>query len=332
MGARELDTKRLDLARAIEDVDMPMVCDMLEAGGIDLNEEFDGKTFLMMAVEYGTDEMVKALLDAGANPSQGNFYKATPLHLSAQMGVSGKIRLLVKAGADVDAQDVSGETPLYKAARYKRSDDVKRLMDIGADSTLKDNEGRTAADALEDVHASLREAIRHNAVPPLCNPREALNADMLTRKDDNGLSALDAGATWIRAEEVLAQLEASNSHLTRDVLMQEGKGNKTPMQRAVENGAGKAVLQHLYAHGESLEPEDLVVERKPTPLLNAVINKGAVSALFAKQAWQGRSAEQMNTLYRAMPEKGKEQVKNYFSLHTELTREEQARSQAGVGR
>jgi len=332
MGARELDTKRLDLARAIEDVDTPVVCEMLKEGGIDLNEECNGRTFLMMAVEYGTDEMVKALLDAGANPSQGNFYKATPLHLSAQMGVSNKIRLLVKAGADVNAQDVSGETPLYKATRYKRSDDVKRLMDIGADSELKDNEGRAPADALEDNHAQLRDALRANQVPPLCNPREGLDAEALLQKNDDGLNALDAGATWIRAEEVLTQLSLSDSHLGRDVLMQPGKENKTPMQRAVENGAGEAVLHHLYAHGETLELDDLVADRKPTALLNTIIEKKAVGALFEKQAWQGRPVEQMNALYRAMPEAGKEQVKNYFSLHTELTREERSREQVGVGR
>lgn len=103
------------------------------------------------------------------------------------------------------------------------------------------------------------------------------------------------------------------------------------MQRALENGAGAAVIQHLQAHGEGLQPQDLVQDRKPTALLEAAIKHKAVGALFTEKAWEGQSAEEMSAVYRAMPEQGQQQVANYHSLRVQLNETAQVQ-QAGKGR
>lgn len=332
MAARDLDENRQELARAIEDIDMDRVRELLDAGDVDLDAPLDGngRTYLLMAAEYGSDEMLEMVLDAGANPNQPNHYGITPMHLCAQLGISTKLMLLLQAGASLNPQDKGGETPLHKAANCSRADYVSRLLDAGVDSTLQDVDGRTA-DALMDSAPSSQQAIRDNQSPPLADTREAFTKEDLMTKNDAGLSALDAGATWRRAPVVLEALASEGTHFTRDEMLQAGKGGKTPMQRALENGAGAAVIQHLQAHGEGLQPQDLVQDRKPTALLEAAIKHKAVGALFTEKAWEGQSAEEMSAVYRAMPEQGQQQVANYHSLRVQLNETAQVQ-QAGKGR
>lgn len=116
MAARDLDENRQELARAIEDIDMKRVRELLDAGDIDLNAPLDGngRTYLLMAAEYGSDEMLEMVLEAGANPDQPNNYGTTPMHLCAQMGISTKLRSLLEAGASLNPKTKTMRRPCIK--------------------------------------------------------------------------------------------------------------------------------------------------------------------------------------------------------------------------
>lgn len=326
MAARELDTNRLELARAIEDCHPPRVRSLLARGVIDLAEPLNGKTFLMMAIESGPPVMVQDLLDAGADPNQPNGYGVTPMHTCAKLGIPSNIPPLVMAGAELNPQDVSGDTPLHAATRCRRDACAKILLDLGADSGLTNDEGKTPDALCNEKQQELRQILRENQSPPLVDMKGEFTADDLLRRNGDDVCALDAGVTWMHAERVIAVLEAQGRGLTRDALLREGKQGKTYLQRAVENGAGYGVLEHLLDHGERLQPQDFIHDGQPTPLLESAIDRGMVDAFFSHRMWEGRSAEELTAAFRAMPPEGQGQVKNYFNLCTRL-RKEQAVSQ-----
>lgn len=332
MAARELDEKRLELVRAIEDVDTARVQALLEAGGIDLAASLDGNggTYLLKAAEHGSDQILRMVLDAGADPDQPNNYGTTPMHLCAQMGISTKLAHLLRAGANVNPQDKGGETPLHKAVQYKRADYVERLLKAGVDSTLEAVDGRTA-DALLDSASSLQKVVRENQSPPWLNTRQPFTKQDVMAKNERQLCALDAGATWARVEVVLDTLAAEGTHFTREELLQEGKAGKSYLQRAIEAGAGREIISHLTEHGEPLQPVDLVRDGESTPLLRAAVTHKVVDALFSIRGWQGRSSQELMEVYRALSEAGQAQVPNCRSLFVQLSREEQSQ-QAGRGR
>lgn len=327
------ETLQKELIRAIENQDDGRVETLLAQGGLDLDASIDGNggTYLLKAVQDGTNEAVGLLLHAGACPNKADTYGASPMHSAARSGVSTKMEALLSAGADLNPQDVSGETPLFKAAIYKRDDYVKQLLDYGANSEALDGEGKTAADILPESATELRDRIRNNVSPPTCDMRGDLDKASLLARNDKNLCALDAGATWKRPQHMLGQLAAQGQHFTRDEMLTAGKDGKPYLQRAIENGAGRKILAHLNAHGEQLQPQDLLVDGAPSTLLNAAIKHHAVGALFSRDAWHGRSPDQMTAVYRAMPEEGQAQVKNYFSLRTQLN-ETQVLRDAGRGR
>ena len=107
-----------------------------------------GWTALMLAIQYGHDDVTRALLKAGAkvnakgepNPHEA-FNDTTPLMLAISKGQTEIARLLIEAGADVNASDYGKRTVLMLARNVET---LQLLQKAGVNLNQKDAGGRTA--------------------------------------------------------------------------------------------------------------------------------------------------------------------------------------------
>jgi hypothetical protein len=332
-----LTPEQHELLRAAEEFDPKAVRAVLDKGTVDVNATVNGndETALYLAVHYevmGT-EVQQMLLDAGADPNVANRAGKTPLHLAAQIGRLDKIHPLLRHGGDLNRQDANGDTALHLAASYGREDVALELMQLGADSNIKADNGQTSWEqGTASIKGGLHEALRDNQVPPLLGADRSASRAALKTTVDNGLCPMDAGLTWMRVAEWLPQLEARGDTLEKPLLLSAGKNGMSYLERAVYNGAGQEMLDHMQQQGQSLYAQDLLEEGEPNGLLNALVEKQLVQSLFSYEAWKGRPAQEMRALYKALPEAGQEQVRNMHMLSVQL-RDDAARQQpAAVGR
>lgn len=99
------------LCRAIHDRNLDAVRSLLSAGArIDAADE-EGRTPLMLAVEWHCDA-VQLLLEAGADLEATDRRGMTPLMHAAQNGTLDTLTALVEAGADLGRTDKAGNTAL----------------------------------------------------------------------------------------------------------------------------------------------------------------------------------------------------------------------------
>lgn len=105
----------------------------------------DGTTPLMLAYNYGQDEVVELLIEKGANIMARDSGGGTALHYPGYRN-SDSTLLLLKAGAAIDDQSTNGLTPLMITAMDGPVSQVEALLAAGADLHLTDNEGKSALD------------------------------------------------------------------------------------------------------------------------------------------------------------------------------------------
>lgn len=93
-----------------------------------------GLTALMMAVPYGTPDLVRALLDGGANVNAADVRGLTPLMLSvaSENQDPAVVKILLSAGADAAAKSVDGESALDWARKYGNPEVLALLKGVPA--------------------------------------------------------------------------------------------------------------------------------------------------------------------------------------------------------
>lgn len=320
------------LADAIEGMSLEDVRTILQSGKVDLAKPISdqGMTFLQHAVACGSAQFVNLLLEAGAEPDQADKHGNTPLHYCAYAHGGGGTVLamsLVRRGAGINHQNHKGKTPLHIAADMGHERFSLMLLDLGADSDITDKDGLTAS----SHNAVITSAIRMNQSPPLPDWSQPLGKAELLAQSKNGLSMLDAGATWARGRVWLEQLDKAGEHLTREELLHKGKNGKTYLERAIQKRVAGAVLERLYANGERLEAGDLVHRGKPTAVLKALTECKQLRAVFCTEAWKHQDINDLGQVYAALPPEGKNQVTNYPRLRIEMTRDNNITEQ-GRGR
>lgn len=115
--------------------------------GFDVNARNanNGRTALLMAVDFGNRDGARALVMRGADVNAVDKDGMTPLSIVVKKGDSELVDLLIKKGARLDAVEPRvGKTLLHEAALRGYSGVVETLLANGVDKNAKDKDGRTA--------------------------------------------------------------------------------------------------------------------------------------------------------------------------------------------
>lgn len=174
----------LTLLKAVENEDMEQVNSLLDSKEPIDQQDKDGRTPLMVAVQKNNLQIAKLLLDRGANPnvrdntmlspwlcagangfhkmlqtilgynpeiSSTNRFGGTVLLPSSEKGYLKTVEVALEAGVPVNHVNDLGWSALQEAVilgngGFLYSDIIRKLMLHGANPDLKDNEGKTAKD------------------------------------------------------------------------------------------------------------------------------------------------------------------------------------------
>jgi ankyrin repeat protein len=119
---------------------------LLELGANIEEPDFDGHRPLILAVGRGNPSLVQLLLANGAYTGtvQVKQKSATPLHWAAEAGSNSIVQEILGKGADVNAQDFLDQTPLHRAVIKEHLDVANTLILAGANVGATDTTQRTA--------------------------------------------------------------------------------------------------------------------------------------------------------------------------------------------
>jgi ankyrin repeat protein len=134
------------LVEAIESHDLDTVQRMLPY--IQINEQYDGVTLLIVAVLKNDLPIVKLLLSSGADPMIGNINKCSPLAYAAWLGNIDIAKCLLEKQVNINHQDTNGYTVLHYASLKGHHDLVKMFLEYGADPTIRNKRGYTVKDVV----------------------------------------------------------------------------------------------------------------------------------------------------------------------------------------
>ena len=103
----------------------------LAQDGVDPNlRDRQGNTPMLLAVQYGFDDLVPVLIAGKANPNLGNAGGDTPLILAVQKRDASLVRTLLDAGANPDQQDIrAGKSARDYAKEDTRSTIIAKMFD-----------------------------------------------------------------------------------------------------------------------------------------------------------------------------------------------------------
>jgi len=116
---------------------------VLEHGADIENKDNSGYTALILAAQYGHEEIITLLLDRSANIEEKTNSEYTALHEAADNGHTDIVTLLLDRGAKIDIEDDGGYTALYWASYNNNPEIVTILLDRGANIDHQDNQGCT---------------------------------------------------------------------------------------------------------------------------------------------------------------------------------------------
>ena len=97
---------------------------------VNLENSYDGKSPLHLAVESDFPAMVTLLLDLGADPLQADRSGATPLHLAARLEDAVILKILLEVVKDVGTKDKEGLLALHVAACYGNVSAINVLYEL----------------------------------------------------------------------------------------------------------------------------------------------------------------------------------------------------------
>jgi len=126
--------------------DVATISAMLADGmdvNVDASSRLEKKNALMIAAEFGNNEIAKTLVARGADVNAGEQNGQTPVMLAAVEGHEETVRILLSAGANVNARDKYGGSVLFYAVWGKRSSIVEMLLASGAAPDGRDEFGRS---------------------------------------------------------------------------------------------------------------------------------------------------------------------------------------------
>jgi len=98
---------------------------------------------LILAVEFGKENLVRALLDEGADIETKDSQGTTPLIKAAEASRKEETKILLWKKANINATNNKGETPLIAAIKSGSEEIASLLLASGVDMECKDHDGET---------------------------------------------------------------------------------------------------------------------------------------------------------------------------------------------
>ncbi|HEX4695142.1 ankyrin repeat domain-containing protein [Sphingomonas sp.] len=119
------------LAIVVKRGDAKYVRYFLAQDGVDPNiRDKDGNTPMLLAVQYGYEDLVPILIAGKANPNIGNSGGDTPLILAVQRRNQGLVRVLLDSGANPDQSDIrAGKSARDYAMEDTRSPAIAKMFE-----------------------------------------------------------------------------------------------------------------------------------------------------------------------------------------------------------
>lgn len=140
---------------------------LLQAGSDLALRDRDGRTPFILAVQCKSNYplgYIQTLINAGAKIDDKNSKNGrTPLMVAVEYGRIDRIKFLIEAGSNVNMQDNNGETPLMIAANdwFATIDIVQTLIDAGVNLNFQNNKNQTAYDlALDNGNQEIAEYLK----------------------------------------------------------------------------------------------------------------------------------------------------------------------------
>ncbi|XP_062590479.1 arf-GAP with coiled-coil, ANK repeat and PH domain-containing protein 2-like isoform X2 [Saccostrea cucullata] len=116
-----------------------------------VNQDDEGKTPLMKAVDTGSLTVTEFLLLNGAKVDRKDKKGRTPLHHATIKGHTGQVCQFLKRGADLHAEDDSGQDPLKIAVNAANADIVTLLRLAKLNEDMKEDGGNPGDETFNDV-------------------------------------------------------------------------------------------------------------------------------------------------------------------------------------
>ncbi|GAB1312345.1 Heterokaryon incompatibility domain-containing protein [Madurella fahalii] len=116
-----------------------------KSGGDDMNldlKDSTGKAALHLAAQMGKENLVEELVQRNADRTVQDMLDRTPLFLAVQHGREKVVDVLL-VPRSLNKPDVHGRTPLHVAAERGYLNIVKKLLGHGAERDNRDHQGRT---------------------------------------------------------------------------------------------------------------------------------------------------------------------------------------------
>lgn len=114
--------------------------------GFEIDEaDRNGRTPLMMAVDFGNMEAARALILRGANINVANSEGMVPIQIAVKKGSADLVDLFIAKKANLNVvEERTGKSLLHEAALRGNSSIVNKLLAAGVPKNLKDKNGYTA--------------------------------------------------------------------------------------------------------------------------------------------------------------------------------------------
>lgn len=144
-GPAQQQNKITPLMYAIEYKKADLVYELIEPATIN-QENFYGKTALVLAIEQGNLNLVQELVRQGADVNKKNYMGNAPIGYAVAHNQPAIVRQLLSYNANVNTINQYGSTPLIEAAYFNLPEIASILINAGADRNHRANYGDNAWD------------------------------------------------------------------------------------------------------------------------------------------------------------------------------------------
>lgn len=141
-------TKMTPLMYAIEYGKDALIPSLIQPNEIN-QENYYGKTPLILAIRKGDVNLVKTLVNKGANVNQKNYLGNSPVGYAVVNKQVNILHFLIQKGANVNIPNQYGSTPLIEAAYFNLPQMAIILIHAGADRNYREQFGLNAYDVAQ---------------------------------------------------------------------------------------------------------------------------------------------------------------------------------------